>query len=207
VGCSTGLFLHGMQRYADWKLTGVEINPYAAERAQKQYNLNIHVGTLEQACFPDKFFDAITLWDVFEHLHDPAGSLIEIRRVLKDDGILVVRVPNLDSWDAKLFGRNWAGLDAPRHLYVFSRKMLKKIFEKNGFKIKVMDSNIGSYPTFVLSLRFWMTARRIRSYTANRIINTLYHPVARLITSPLFYLYGLASRGPLVVATAVKSEA
>jgi SAM-dependent methyltransferase len=206
VGCSTGLFLHGMQQYSNWELTGVEINPFAAEIAQKQHNLDIHVGTLEQAQFSDKSFDAITLWDVFEHLHNPSGSLIEIHRVLKDDGILIVRVPNLDSWDAKLFGRYWAGLDAPRHLYVFNRDLLTKIFDKCGFRVKEMDSNIGSYPTFVLSLRFWMVAKSVQSNLADKTINILYHPIARLITSPLFYIYGFGSRGPLIVATAVKSK-
>jgi ubiquinone/menaquinone biosynthesis C-methylase UbiE len=162
IGCATGEFLNGMRRYPTWETYGVEISPFASSVARERFGLEVFTGILEEAAYPDEFFDAITLWDVFEHLHDPTNTLREIYRILKPEGVLIIRVPNVNSWDASIFGQYWAGLDAPRHLFVFTPTTLSELLTKCGFKIKRTECRIGSYPTFVLSLRFWMVGKRIR---------------------------------------------
>ena len=203
VGCATGNFLMGMKRLPNWELYGVEPNEHAARVAQEN-GLNVFVGVLEQARYPDNFFDAVTLWDVLEHLHDPKTSLKEIFRILKPGGLLVVRVPNLDSWDAGIFRRAWAGLDAPRHLYVFDRRTLSQILEQAGLRVKYLRSEIGSYPTFVLSVRFWLVQTGVHEGVRQAILHVLLHSIARILFAPFFYVYSLNSRGPLVTASAIK---
>jgi 2-polyprenyl-3-methyl-5-hydroxy-6-metoxy-1,4-benzoquinol methylase len=200
VGCATGIFLRSMGSLPGWEVQGVEISPHAAAIARQQ-GLRVFTGTLEEAHFPAASFDAVTLWDVFEHLHDPASSLTEIRRVLKPDGLLVLRVPNVGSWDARIFGRYWAGYDSPRHLYVFDRRTLAEMLARSGFEIVSASCGIGSYPTFVLSLRFWLRARGTPPVRQQQVARFLYHPLMRLLTAPLFYLYGLGLRGPLLVVS------
>lgn len=204
VGCAAGTFLRGMESSGKWQVAGVEISEYAARIARERYRLDVRVGTLEQAGFPDEFFDAITLWDVLEHLHDPAASLREVCRILKPDGLVVIRVPNASSWDAALFGRYWAGLDAPRHLYVFTQATLGALLAANGLRAKAWSSNMGAYTTFLLSLRFWTSAQRKPGGVRNSLIRLLDHPVTRLMAAPVFYPSGLALHGPLLVVTAVK---
>jgi len=201
VGCATGVFLRGMQRCGDWQVYGVEINEHAVRIAQR-YGLDVRLGTLEQAGFPDEFFDGVTLWDVLEHLHDPAASLREIYRILKPDGVLVIRVPNAASHDARCFGRYWAGWDAPRHLYVFTPTTLGALLAANRFRIVAQDSQIGAYPTFLLSLRFWNNAQGKSSPVRDRLIGLLGQPAMRLLAAPLFYVRSLGLRGPLLVTTA-----
>jgi SAM-dependent methyltransferase len=187
-----------------WDVHGVEINGEVAEFARRRYGIDIVPGTLEAVAYPAAFFDAVTMWDVLEHLHDPSATLREIHRILKPGGILVVRVPNLASWDATLFGRYWAGLDAPRHLYVFSPTTLSNMLAQNRYAVLEHSCAIGSYPTFALSARFWLTGRRASGRVqrwANRI---LYHPLARLASAPLFYLSSHTLRGPLLVTVARK---
>ncbi len=203
VGCATGTFLNGMRAHPQWTLFGVEVNEHAARIAQDS-GLNVFTGTLEAARFPDNHFDAITLWDVFEHLHDPRASLAELHRILAPGGVLVMRVPNLDSWDAKWFGETWAGLDAPRHLYIFSLEALRKFLGATGFNPIGMKCNIGSYPTFVLSIRFWLTARGTPAAKRKAIMRILEHPIARIVSAPLFYLTNIGLRGPLVTVRAYK---
>jgi len=204
VGCASGEFLHAMQQYPGWTLRGVELNDYAAEIARRAYGLDVATGTLEDARFPDCSFDVVTLWDVLEHLHDPLASLKEIQRILKPGGALVARVPNADSWDARLFGPAWAGLEPPRHLYVFGQATLRRAFEKAGLRIKELNCAIGGYPTFVMSVGFWLKTRQTPTQQRQRILRGLSHPIARLVTAPFYWLYSLGLRGPLLIAVAEK---
>jgi len=206
VGCATGTFLAGMQNRPEWQLYGVEISDHAAAIARNQHNLNVKTGTLEDVEFPTGFFDAVTLWDVLEHLHDPSKSLKEISRILKNDGILIIRVPNLNSWDAKLFRSSWAGLDAPRHLYVFHPATLSQLLSKANFDILRMGCDIGSYTTFVLSLRFWLFAKGVEKPLREAVSKILYHPIMRIVSAPFFYVYGLGLRGPLLTIVAGKRK-
>ncbi|MEZ4735761.1 MAG: class I SAM-dependent methyltransferase [Caldilineaceae bacterium] len=204
VGCAMGGFLLGMQKQKQWTVAGVEVNEAVAHAAQDRHGLDIFPGALEEAQYPDATFDAVTLWDVLEHLHDPLGSLQEIHRILRPNGIVVIRVPNLASWDAKLFGTAWAGLDAPRHLYIFTPESLSTLLEKAGFQVLEHSCGIGSYMTFVLSVRFWLTARGVSTKTKETLTKALYHPLARLLSTPPFYLVSLTRRGPLLVTVARK---
>lgn len=203
VGCAIGIFLQGIQKNGNWELYGAEINEHAAHIA-REHGLDVRLGTLEQAEFKDEFFDVVTLWDVLEHLHDPAGSLREIYRILKPDGFLVIRVPNASSWDSQLFGRYWAGLDAPRHLYVFTPVTLDALLAANHFQSIARSSQIGAYSTFLMSLRFWSGARNKPSIVRDSLIKFLHYPVMRLLLAPFFYLRGLGLRGPSMVVTAKK---
>ncbi len=204
VGCATGFFLNGMRSQGNWELYGVEISPYAVRVAQERYGLNVKVGTLEDAVFPDDFFDVVTLWDVLEHLHEPARSLQEIRRVLKPDGLLIFRVPNLASLDARLFGPFWAGFEPPRHLYVLSPNTTDKLLQKAGFRIIEQSPAPGNYFTFILSMRFWLISKKdLRGYK-NNILKTLNHPLMRVLLAPIFYIRNHGHRGPQIVFTATK---
>ena len=206
VGCAAGTFLTGMQAIPGWDVEGVEVSSYAAELARSQFGLTVFNGSLEAANFPAASFDAITLWDVFEHLHNPAGTLRELYRILKPHGILVMRLPNLDAWDAGWFGENWAGLDAPRHTYVFGRAPLRRMLTEQGYRLLRMATEMGGYMVFALSLRFLMTRRGWTPTRRARAVRRLYHPIARIMSIPFFYLFGLGQKGPLVTVTAQKEN-
>jgi len=204
IGCAAGAFMLGMEAHGGWQTFGVELSEDVALLARSRHGLEVLPGTLEQASFGDAVFDAVTMWDVFEHLHDPAGSLREVHRVLKPGGLLLLRVPNLASWDAELFGEYWAGLDAPRHLYIFTPDTLERMLTQADFDVLDHSSAIGSYTTFALSVRFWLTAHGASEWTKQLASSALYNPLARLISAPLFYIPSMTLHGPLVVTTARK---
>jgi len=204
IGCASGTFLLGMQAHRGWQVQGVEPSAQVAAYARAMHNLDVFPGTLEEANFPTGAFDCVTMWDVLEHVHDPLGTLREISRVLSDDGILVIRVPNLASWDAQIFGDAWAGLDAPRHLFVFRPETLGAMLAQACFEMVELSCGIGGYVTFVLSIRFWMTARHWSEETRQRVTQILYHPAARLASAPFFWTPSVLKRGPLMVVTARK---
>jgi SAM-dependent methyltransferase len=131
VGCGTGEFLAGAKRVG-WKTTGVEPSTDAAAMAQKNHGLEVHEEAWMEAC--TETFDAITLWHVLEHVHDLGKRLQQLYRLLSNDGILVIAVPNYTAADAKIFGENWAAWDVPRHLYHFSPDSMKRLLAYHGFE-------------------------------------------------------------------------
>ena len=204
IGCSTGLFLNVLQQSGKWEVMGVEPSEYAVKVAWERYQLEVFNGTLQQANYPTGFFDVVTLWDVLEHLPDPSGSLEEISRITKPNGYLVMRVPNSDSVDAKIFGPCWAGLDLPRHYYVFSKKNIIWFLERIGYGVNKIRCDLGVYPTFILSLRFWFTKKGIDKFTREKIMRVLNHPISRLLSAPFFYFYGLLLLGSEITVIARK---
>lgn len=155
VGCATGQFLAEMVAFPGWEVMGVEPSVSAAEFAQA-YGFPVHQGDLSSAHYPQGSFDVVTLWDVFEHLHDPLAVLVEARRILKPDGVLILRTPSLDSWDAKVFGQCWGHLDSPRHLVLFSQHTAIALLRKGGFTVRYYRTGGGSYFGLLLSTRCWL---------------------------------------------------
>ncbi len=205
VGCSTGHFLNGM-RLRGWQTFGIETSEGAASHAQERFGLEVHVGELEEAEFPAAHFDAVTLWHVLEHLHDPLAALREINRLLRDDGLLVFAIPNWESVDARLFGRFWAGLDMPRHLYVFPRPVLEKLLAKAGFKIVESGCFFGSHRAFVLSLQFFLEERIPHKALRRLLLRLSYTKLVRLVAFPYFYIVDKLRRGPVITMTCIKKN-
>lgn len=202
IGCSTGTFLQKMRDWHGWNVTGIELNDNAADMGRKRFNLNIYTGTLEHHKFNENMFDAITLWDVLEHQHSPINTLREINRILDTNGILVLRVPNESSWDARLFGKYWAGYDCPRHFYVFNKKTITIMLQKCGFTIIDLKTNIGNYLNFVKSVQFWLTGTNVTEKTKNKILVLLNSLPFRILWLPCTYLKNINARSTEMVVTA-----
>lgn len=135
VGCGRGLMLD-LLRTAGWQVQGVEYSAQAAVYATQHLKLPVKIAQHLADChFSDQQFDVVTFWHVFEHVTDPVATLKEIYRVLKPGGIAIIEVPNQDSWQAKMSQGAWFHLDAPRHLYHFSKPTLEKMAEENRFTL------------------------------------------------------------------------
>lgn len=187
IGCATGNFLHALRRLGPWDVEGLDVSFQAAEYARNRYGLEVFVGELAQARYPDSCFDAVTMWNVLEHLHDPKGTLQEVYRILKPNGLLVVGTPNLWSIDARLFGPFWLGLDAPRHLYIFSPATLQKLLQETGFHVEKICS-FGGYHPFAFSLQFWLDEGLQHAGVKQPLFTLLHSRVFRLLTLPYFAL-------------------
>jgi len=189
VGCATGVFLDGMCQRG-WTVTGVEVNAKAAQYARERLGLEVFVGELEDAGYPDASFDVITLWDVLEHVPDPRRTLGEISRILRPSGLLVLSLPNPDCLEARLFGPYWAGWDVPRHLYIFSRSVLERLLAETGFQIQEVSSFTGLYHAFVLSTQLWLAERLASQRLRQLILAVMRSWPARLLTLPWYAVAG-----------------
>jgi len=194
-----------MRRHGDWELHGVEPNAEAAAYAREHLGLNVFAGPLEEAVLPDEHFDAVTLWDVLEHLPNPRAALTSIRCALKPDGWIFCRVPSLDSLDARLFGPYWAGLDAPRHFYVFSQSTLGHLLDVTGFGFREFGHFGGGYPSFALSLRFWAGEKLLSGRAQPLVWRLLESPPIRLAVAPAFYLLGRLGKSAVLTVSAQRA--
>ncbi len=198
IGCGSGEFLNAIAQNPNWEIYGLERNQGAANIACQEYGLNVYACSLDERSFQSSYFDAVVLWDVLEHLHDPMSTLHEIHRILKPDGLIVLRVPNLASWDAKIFGKYWAGFDAPRHLSQF--------LKQTGFKIRRMSCELGSHASLTLSIRFWLTGIGIKPNVYKKLLSLFNHPITKLIMSPYLVGIGLSLWGPELTLVTMKQE-
>jgi len=133
VGAGTGAFSNAMMQ-AGWAVTALEPDETARAVAASKYNLQLQKPA-ELVNQTPASFDAITLWHVLEHIHTLQEYLQQFHNVLKQDGRLIIAVPNYTSFDASYYQQYWAGYDVPRHLYHFSPTGMKQLAELNGFKI------------------------------------------------------------------------
>ncbi len=131
VGCGNGEML---TRYArlGWKTFGVEISPASAKFAAEAGHEMV-VGEIFDGHYADEQFDAVTLWDSLEHIHNPMEVIQEVKRVLKPGGRIYISVPNVGSKYAKKFRDKWYMFTAPVHYYHYTGETLTKLLKNAGF--------------------------------------------------------------------------
>lgn len=131
IGCGNGSFLT-LARSCGWNVIGLDPDPKAVEYAKSQ-DLDVKQGGIEYFREMSNRFDVITMNHVIEHLHEPAKVIEECYALLKPGGQLWIETPNIDSFGHEYFGKNWRGLESPRHLVIFNYKSLNQILKNAGF--------------------------------------------------------------------------
>jgi ubiquinone/menaquinone biosynthesis C-methylase UbiE len=117
-----------------WNSKGVEICRESADYGIQNRDVDIFIGPLEKAKFPAEHFAVIHFSHLIEHVPDPKGFLREIHRVLSKRGMVIVTTPNVDGFQARLFGGNWRSAIAD-HITLFSKTTLGEMLRSVGFKI------------------------------------------------------------------------
>ncbi len=143
VGCATGFFLAVARKYG-WEVSGVEISEFCGEYALKEFGIKLHQGFFTQAQGLKPGFDLITMWDYIEHSFTPDLDIERAHELLRPGGLLVMATPDMGSLPAKVFKHRWMGFKEHEHLYYFTKKNLKELLVKKGFKI-VSTSYAGKY--------------------------------------------------------------
>ncbi len=134
VGCGRGVIL-GALSDRGLEAHGFEVSEAATRGVDTRAKVCV-APRLEDAHYPDAYFDGVIIWHVLEHVLDPRATLETIRRVLRPGGRLVVAVPNFGSPQARWAGPAWFHLDLPRHLHHFPLPALRRLLGRSGFAIR-----------------------------------------------------------------------
>lgn len=134
VGCGHGYMLAAL-RDRGWTVQGIELHDASAAYGRNVLDLPVAVGDLAAQGFSPASFDVIVFWHSFEHLPDPMGALRESVRILRPNGLLIVAVPNMASWQARWAGSDWFHWDVPRHLYHYDVATLSVLLGRVGLEV------------------------------------------------------------------------
>jgi len=141
VGCSSGAFLNTAVELG-FRAEGVEPAPKAAATAQAA-GLTVRQGLLQEAGYADGQFDAITLFEVIEHLQQPLALLQECQRILCPGGILLIGTGNAASWSMAAMGARWEYLDIVRHgghVSFFNPESIASLAKRSGFSVAAVHT-------------------------------------------------------------------
>ena len=166
VGCSTGLFLE-LAQAAGWSVYGIEPSSWLADQARARLGDCISSMTFEDTPLVEGSFDAVTFWDVLEHMPEPSAAVARAARMLRANGLLAISVPNIKSVFARTMGFRWPLL-LPEHLYYFSPSSLHLLLQHNGFV------TLGLYRHWVyFRLRYVLHRLAQHGFGAARVVQEL----------------------------------
>jgi SAM-dependent methyltransferase len=133
IGCGMGYFLHAC-RLAGYEAQGIDISDHSAAYVRDELQIPIATGAIEEVRMEEGAMDIVTMWHFLEHSPDPGLYLEKARQWLKDDGVLVVDVPNHEGTDARRIGASWTGWSLPFHLYHFTPDTITALLARYGFR-------------------------------------------------------------------------
>lgn len=167
VGAATGFFVE-LASKKGFEAEGIEISDYAVIEGRRR-GRRMTSGTLEQAPFDKGSFDIVTMLDFFEHLTDPRSVLSAVSNILKQDGLLVLNIPDKGSVLARILGRYWHLFIPPEHLLYFTESSLVRLALGFGFEKLESRRYVKTFPlayvliTLSRYLKWPMVARLARS--------------------------------------------
>ena len=153
IGCGTGDFLQ-IAKHDGWNVYGIEPNEKARNTSNIKTNNSVFEADHLLKLTPESF-DVITLWHVLEHLPKLEEHISILKLLLRPNGVLILAVPNYNSYDAKYYKEFWAAYDVPRHLWHFSQTAISKLFSiENMYVEKSLPMKFDSYYVSLLSERY-----------------------------------------------------
>ena len=202
IGCNEG---RGLKIYSrnGFEAEGLELNDTAA-RVARENGFTVHTCLL-QDFQPRELYDVVVLSNVLEHSLNPKEMLADIRRILKVDGQVWISCPNNQSWQRRVFRRDWANWHVPFHIVHFSPATLKSILRESGFA----KINIGQVtPALWVAVNIVVTAfarpKRVTRELRNALLVMFLMLSARGLFFPLLWLGNLLGRGDCLVVQARK---
>ena len=186
IGTNMGFFLNKARQFG-FDVCGVEPSTSLAKIATDKFHLRIANSFFNKSLFDNEKFDIVTMIDVFEHVTEPLGILSDIHQIMKNDGLLCIKVPNGNYNKLKLkLARAFKREDfhdifnGYEHVVHYTSETMKKMLDKQGFKIKKTILPLPIHPPLWANL-----VGHYYQYPSPFILDW-----KRRITRELFYIIG-----------------
>lgn len=182
IGCGEGLFLY-QARNSGYKVSGIEPNEKSSMYARDNLGINVITSTLAESGIHHDSIDIVVMLHVIEHLLDPRKEISEIGNILKNDGLLVLELPNINSLPYKFLRKKWRQF-IPSHYWFFSKRTISSLLEKQGFEI-IQIKSIGKRVSFRFFLNRLERSMRIPALILSRLAKYLRLEEKTLYINPL----------------------
>lgn len=203
VGCADGEFLAYLRDRYSWEVTGLDTDIDSVTRARCNFQLDAISGSIFDAKLPSESLDGVILKHTIEHLHSPRETLDEIHRILRPGGKLFLWLPNLDSWEARVFGKHWSGYEVPRHLYTFSASSILAMLRRCHFTVRRL--HFSSIPNdWINSLRFLAGGWRAPMLIQRTLV--IHNPLLIALFAAPSYLCSILKRSGRIKVLAEKER-
>ncbi|MFA5275718.1 MAG: class I SAM-dependent methyltransferase [Candidatus Omnitrophota bacterium] len=133
IGCGMGLFVKNASDRG-WTAEGIDLDKEMIEYGKNAFGVNLSCTDLNDFRLPDGYFDAITMFNLLDHLRRPLDFLKEVERILKPNGIIYMNLHDAGGWKAKTYRENWGAYCPPGHLYYYTLDTLEALVNKAGLK-------------------------------------------------------------------------
>lgn len=150
VGCGNGFVLEEALRQGYARVAGVEPSAHAISRAAESVRPNIVCDIMRPGVFPSASFDAVALFQVFDHIPDPAGLLDTCFEVLRPGGLILCLNHNVEAVSARLLKDRSPIVDI-EHTFLFSPSTMRRLFAVRGFDVKEVGTVYNWYSTRYLA--------------------------------------------------------
>lgn len=172
IGCSAGFFLETAEQHG-YDIQGIEFSSVAIQSAASHIRDKLIQGDVHQELGRwQNNVDWVSAFDLIEHMHNPVQFISNVKKILKDGGLLVMSTPDTGHFLRRLMGSRWPMLQPLQHTVLFSRKAMKEMLVREGF------SNIKIETTYKY-LTFDYLAQQLRE--TNKIIGTLMRWMLKII--------------------------
>lgn len=164
---------------------GVEPSKKARDFAKQNFSLELQPDT---SIYEENYFDVITMYHVLEHVPNLSQQILELVRLLKPDGILILALPNYQCLDARVFKEYWAAYDVPRHTFHFSKHSVEILFKSKFRLVNTIPMWWDSFYVSILSARYKKWPIPFISGTLVGFISNLSYLITKQASSHQFIL-------------------
>jgi len=208
IGCGEGTFLEAARKQG-WEVTGTEMNSASARK------MGLEVLDSLDECVDRGPFACVTLWHSLEHMQDPWAVIAKIRRLVADDGFILIAVPDFEGLQSKAFGANWLHLDVPRHLYHFTATSIDGMLHRSKFVpvghwhqefeydlIGWWQSALNAVLSTPNVLFDFLSRRKLRGTLLDKIVSGISAPLFSCVSLPLVWFGSAFGRGGTLLVAA-----
>ncbi len=195
VGCGNPSFLSLVKQKLNAKCTGIDFSDNGWK--DDNYPSLELIKTSINDFVPVEKFDVITLWHYLEHDYRPQQTIEKLYNCLNTGGKLIIEIPDYDSLSAKLQKQNWQGWHSPRHITLFSKKGLQKLFSDEKWKI-TKHYKYGTLDAFTL---WWLGKMEQKQINWSQSMEKEFWPLVylKIVTAPFFALEKFLRMGVQIV--------
>ena len=150
IGCAGGLTLEYLRRNFDCDAVGLDYSEEAAGMARARgFDVRVCDLNSQELPFDTGEFDYILIGDVLEHLYDPWKVLTAVTRILKDDGTILLSIPNVKHYSLLkhlILRDRWeyteSGLLDVTHIRFFTLKSIRGLLSRSGLVVSGLEYNV-----------------------------------------------------------------